>query len=114
MSGKSTRIGSDAVSEESRTDWARLRALTEDEIDEAIAADPDSYAIADHHLLGRRGGSFRYEIHRDSAGRWRWTLLSAGGEMLARGAQSFSSRGALEASLGDLREALLGGRSQAA
>lgn len=114
MNAKRSRIGLAAGSEESRTDWGRLGALTDDEIDAEIAADPDSYALFDRELLGREGGSFRYEIYHDGAGRWQWRLLSSNGEVLARSGQSFPSRGALNASLGAMRDALLGGRSQAA
>jgi uncharacterized protein YegP (UPF0339 family) len=98
----------------SRTDWARLRALTDEEIETAIAADPDSYELTSSDLLGRNGASFRYEIYKDSRRGWRWRLLSADGDVLALGAQAYSSRNDVEAAILMLRDALLGARSKAA
>jgi uncharacterized protein YegP (UPF0339 family) len=98
----------------SRTDWARLRALTDKEIETAIAADPDSYKLTNSDLLGRSGASFRYEIYQDARRDWRWRLLSADGDVLALGAQAYTSRKDVEAAILTLRDALLGARSKAA
>ena len=114
MNGKVTRIDLSAEPEGSRTDWTRLRALTDDEIEAAVAEDPDAYLFGEHELLGRKGASYRYEIHRDSGGEWRWRLLSANGEVLAIGAQAFPSRKKLRAAISALRDALLGAQSEAA
>lgn len=108
MSGDITRISLDEAVRGDRTDWARLRALTEDEIEAAIAADPDTFGLEDGEPQGRKGASYRYELHADSKGEWRWRLLDANGEILAVGGQSFSSRESLEAAITQLREALLG------
>jgi uncharacterized protein YegP (UPF0339 family) len=114
MNAKLTRIASDAESDESLTDWARLRALTDEEIETAIAGDPDSYAIEQGEELGRKGASFRYQIYRDPGESWRWRLVSANGEILAVGGQGFPSRKAVAAAISSLRDALLGARSEAA
>ncbi|HEY0026334.1 MAG TPA: DUF1508 domain-containing protein [Allosphingosinicella sp.] len=114
MSGSYTRIGLEEAGEGSRTDWQRLRSLSDAEIDAAIAADPDSYPIGDSEFIGRRGGSYAYEVFQDSTGAWRWLLRAAGGEVLAASGRSFDSRDALEEALTELRAALLGARSKAA
>jgi uncharacterized protein YegP (UPF0339 family) len=114
MNAKLTRIGLDEGSEESRTDWARLRALTDVEIEAAIAGDPDSYSFAQGEEIGRKGASFRYQIYRDPGDSWRWRLLSAQGEILAVGGQGFPSRKDVQAAIAALREALIGARSEAA
>lgn len=114
MNGKPTRISLDEAVENSETDWKRLRSLTDEEIEAAVAGDPDSYLLEDIEEVGRRGASYRYEIYTDRSGRWRWRLLSADGEALAFGARSFSSRSALQEELVSLRQAMLGARSKAA
>jgi uncharacterized protein YegP (UPF0339 family) len=114
MNAKITRIGLEEGSEESRTDWARLRALTDAEIEAAVAGDPDSYPIAQGEEIGRKGASFRYQIYRDPGDTWRWRLLSAQGEVMAVGGQGFPSRKEVQAAIATLRDALLGARSEAA
>jgi uncharacterized protein YegP (UPF0339 family) len=114
MSGKHIKNGSTVAAEASQTDWAHVRALTDEEIDAAIANDPDSYSIEEAELLGRTGASYRYELYCDKKGRWRWRLLAAGGEVLAVSGQAFPSRRSVETAIAALRDALLGARSQAA
>jgi uncharacterized protein YegP (UPF0339 family) len=114
MNAKVTRIGLDEGSEESRTDWARVRALTDAEIEAAVADDPDSYLLAQGDEIGRKGASFHYQIYRDPGDAWRWRLLSARGEVLAVGGQGFSSRKEVQAAIATLRDALLGAGSEAA
>jgi uncharacterized protein YegP (UPF0339 family) len=114
MNARIARIGSPVDNEGSRTDWARLRALTDAEIETAIAGDPDSYELRESDLLGRSGASFRYEVYEDKGQEWRWRLLSANGEVLALGAQAYPSRDDVETAIVALRDALLGARSKAA
>lgn len=104
----------DEGAEESRTDWARVRALTDAEIEAAIAGDPDSYSFAQSEETGRRGASYRYQIYREPGDTWRWRLLSARGEVLAVGGQGFPSRREVQVAIASLRDALLGARSEAA
>lgn len=113
MNGIYTRIGLSEDRDGTRTDWARLRSLTDADIDAAIADDPDSYRV-DTDLIGRRGGSYAYQLYADSKGTWRWALRSAAGEVLAVSGKSFATRASAEAALAELREALLGARSEAA
>ena len=113
MSGSYTRIGLDEDRDGARTDWTRLQSLSDADIDAAIAGDPDSYPV-ETDLIGRRGGSYAYQLHQDGTGAWRWALRSAAGEVLAVSGKAFASRAAAEAALTDLLEALLGARSEAA
>jgi uncharacterized protein YegP (UPF0339 family) len=96
------------------TDWDRIRALTDEQIEQAIASDPDTYAVKDAELLGARGTSFRYQLHRDGEGHWRWALCSAAGEVLAISGRSYASRQRVIEAIGKLREAMGGARSEAA
>ncbi|HEX6374889.1 MAG TPA: DUF1508 domain-containing protein [Allosphingosinicella sp.] len=114
MNGKPTKTGSAVAVDGSRTDWARVRSLSDEEIDAAIADDPDSYGIEEAELLGRKGASYRYELYCDRSGGWRWRLLAADGEVLAVSAQAFTSRQSVETAIVTLRDALLGARSEAA
>ena len=114
MSGSYIRIGLEEDRDGSRTDWARLRALGDEEIDRAIAADPDAYAIEETDLIGRAKGSYSYQLYRDAAGSWRWALRSAEGRILAVSGRSFGSREDAELATSELREAILGARSAAA
>ena len=114
MSGSYTRIGLEEDRDGSRTDWVRLRALTDEEIELAIAADPDAYPVEETDLIGRRKGSYSYQLYRDTAGNWRWALRSADGQVLAVSGKAFASRADAERAITELREAILGARSAAA
>jgi uncharacterized protein YegP (UPF0339 family) len=114
MNGKHIRSGSTVGDESSQTNWARLRALAEEEIETAIAGDPDSYSIDEAELLGRKGASYRFEIYHNRDGVWQWRLLASGGEVLAVSGRAFPSRQSVEGAIASLRDALLGAQSQAA
>ena len=114
MSGNFTRIGLDEDRDGSATDWARLRALSDEEIETAIASDPDAYSIEEADLIGRPKSSYSYLLYRDARGSWRWALRSADGQVLAVSGNSFDSREKAEFAISELREAILGARSAAA
>lgn len=114
MNAKLTKIDLDAATEEDRSDWDAVRALGDRAIDSAIASDPDAYRVEDRELIGRQGASYRYELYRDQQQQWRWRLVDARGELLAEGARSFASKAKALASIELLREAVLGGRAEAA
>lgn len=99
---------------ESRTDWDRLRALTDDQRDAAIDADPDSFALSDVEQIGRSGASANYLIYRDRAGQFRWRLRAADGEVLAVSPEGYASRQAVEEAIVHLRDIMLGAHSKAA
>lgn len=104
----------DVGAEGSATDWHRIRALTDDEIEAAVASDPDSYLLDGPEHLGRAGASYRYMLYRDPAGDWRWRLVSSNGGILAVGAQAYPTREALAEAISTLKDALIGARSEAA
>ena len=75
MSEKTIRTGSGADHRRSSTDWSRVSALSEAEIDDAIAADPDAYPL-ESEVLGRTSSSYHYKLFKDSAGKYRWTMAA--------------------------------------
>jgi uncharacterized protein YegP (UPF0339 family) len=108
MSANITRIVLDGEPSGSATDWARLRAMDDDAIDTAIAADPDSYALADKDFAGAQRG-FKYEIYK-AAGGWRWRLIDDEGETLADGARIFAVKQAALDAISAVRAASLSGK----
>lgn len=113
MSDDVTRIGLDEESDGSRTEWSQLRRLSDEEIEGAVAADPDAYLL-DHGEAGRPQGSYQYQFYRTPGGEWRWRLVDASGAIMAVGGQAYPTRRAVEAAITILRDALLGARSKAA
>lgn len=117
MSGKITRISLDealkAAATESQTDWHRVRALTDKDIDAAIASDPDSWA-PDENELKRRPKPGHYQVYRDGTGKYRWRLLAADGSVVAEGAQAFATRKQMQEALDNLRFLMLSSRPEAA
>lgn len=113
MSGKIIRTGSGADHRQSRTDWARVKALTDAEIDAAIACDPDAYAL-ETETHGRTGSAYHYEVFEETAGKYRWRLVGANGQAMALSHESYASKAAARKAIGAMRDALLGGKSMAA
>jgi uncharacterized protein (DUF4415 family) len=50
--GRTSRYGGEDVAKGGRTDWARLRAMTEEEIDAAALADEDNPPLTEEELSG--------------------------------------------------------------
>ncbi len=113
MSGKIIRTGSDAASKSTQTDWARLKSLSDDDIDFAIADDVDAYAL-ETEVLGRRGSAYRYEVYQTIESQFGWRLVSSDGRIFATSDQSFASKGDALKAISEVRAALLGGRQLAA
>lgn len=117
MSGKITKISLNealkAAASDSQTDWERLRSMSDEDIDAAIASDPDTWAIDDEELK-RRPKPGRYEIYRDVGGQYRWRLLAADGSIVADGAQSFATLKQTKAALASLHFLMLSSRPEAA
>jgi uncharacterized protein YegP (UPF0339 family) len=109
MSGKITRVGSDAAVEDDLTDWRRLESLTDDEIETAVAMDPDS-------SLGDEGdvAVVRGLVFRDVKGGWRWRLVGPDGAAIADSPRSYSERSEVELAIRNLRQAILAGETRAA
>ena len=101
MSEHITRISMAEAADGDRTDWARIRDLSDSAIDSAIAGDCDTFAID-----LRKATAVRYAIYRDSAGQWRWRLMGSSGEILARSGGAFSSKAAASAAVAVVRTAL--------
>ena len=112
MSGHSIRIGSAVEHEHTGTDWAKLRALSDAEIDTAIAEDVGAYPL-EAETLGRVESAYHYQIFRDGKG-YRWRLISAQGDVLANSPEAFLSKSAVTKAIAGLRAAILGGDSLAA
>jgi uncharacterized protein YegP (UPF0339 family) len=87
--------------------------MTDDEIDAAIASDPDAWAVGDEESK-RWPKPGHYEIYRDGSGKYRWRLVAADGSVVADGAQVFATRKQAQHALGDLRLLMLSSRPQAA
>lgn len=102
------------ASDHSQTDWLRLKAMGDADIDKAISEDKDAYLLSDTEMLGRDGASYRYELLKISAGSWGWRLLDGKGEAIALSNASFRSRELALAAVSDLRRAVLGGMAKAA
>lgn len=70
-----------------QTDWDRVRALTDAQIDAAIASDPDAFALCDADLAAitaeSPAGHASYQIRKSRDGRFRWYLISGQGAILA-------------------------------
>jgi uncharacterized protein YegP (UPF0339 family) len=113
MSEKLIRTSSNAVSDAGRTDWARVRDMGDEAIDAAIAGDADSYEL-DTEILGRADSAYHYEVYRESAGKYRWRLLSADSQVLASSPEGFRTKAAALNAIAGVRQALLGGSALAA
>jgi uncharacterized protein YegP (UPF0339 family) len=85
-----------------RTDWARVRTLTDVEIDRAIAADSDTFVAGDDE----RSIHVRFVVLRGENGSWSWRLVASDGEIIARGQSSFPSRTSALAAMENLRRAI--------
>lgn len=107
MNEKSTRIGLAADIDSGRTDWQRVKSLSDAEIDAAIATDSAAYGI-ETELLGHKSGQYHYVIYRDETGAWRWKLQARDGTVLAEAPQGRASRKAVLASIAKLRWTLSG------
>jgi uncharacterized protein YegP (UPF0339 family) len=106
MSGGITRVSMNEAVKEDRTDWQRVRALTDEQIDAAIAADPDTFAMGDG-LQGHQGNplKFVYFIYSDKVGEWRWRLERSDGRVVAYGAETYVTQNEAARAVGALRTA---------
>lgn len=111
MSDGITRISLDTASDGDRTDWSRLRALSDADIATAIAEDADTFEI-EADLSSSSG--VRYVLYQSLDGGWRWTLRDKDGVHLAVSATSFASKDATARAIDSLRSKLLTGDVKAA
>lgn len=99
MSEHITRLSLDAALDQDRTDWARLRGLTDAEIEAAIAADADSFALEEDSA----GSATQYRVRKDKTGGWSWSLVGADGKVLAVAPGSYATRAAVLAAIDRIR-----------
>ena len=73
MSEKLTRV-SLAKAANGRTEWKRLRSLSDRELDLAISADPDCLVLADYVVSSGEARVLRHVVHAYRFGRLKpWT-----------------------------------------
>ena len=82
----------DSAGEAGLTDWARLLHMTDDEIDAAIASDPDSFGLGEASRAKHRR-AIHYQLYCEGPF-WRWRLCARNGEVLAYSADSFPDENA--------------------
>jgi uncharacterized protein YegP (UPF0339 family) len=109
MSGKITKSGSDEAVEGDLTDWDRVHTLTDEQIEEAIRNDPDTFALEEGEVPPFQGLTFR-----DPHGRWRWRLIGPNGQAIADSPRGYDDRSEVDRALRALREAIVAGSAKAA
>ncbi|SRR3989344_2089387 len=72
--------------EAARSDWARVGAMTDSEIDAAIAADDDTFALTPADLQPNSPG-FKF-VDRGNQN-WCWLFYGEEGQLLARSGQTY-------------------------
>ncbi|GAA0639031.1 hypothetical protein GCM10009424_12210 [Sphingomonas ursincola] len=72
--------------EAARSDWARVGAMTDSEIDAAIAADEDTFALTPADLQSNSPG-FKFVDRGEQ--NWCWLFYGEEGELLARSGQTY-------------------------
>jgi len=109
MNEKITRARLGEVVSEDRTDWERLRAITDEELEAAIAEDRDASISADGE-----SGPIVGMVFKDSRGQWRWRLLNSAGEPIADSPHGYSSRDQVDKAIKELRQAITAFAAKAA
>jgi len=90
-----------------RTDWDRVRSLSDADIDQAIATDADTFSIGAPAIGTSRERGIRFVVARTKNGEWRWRLVANDGDILAQSGQGFASRRSAITAIEDLRSAVL-------
>ncbi|WP_176495682.1 YegP family protein [Sphingomonas sp. HMP6] len=111
MSDGITRISLDTANDGDRTDWSRLRALSDADIATAITEDADTFEI---EASTSSGSGVRYVLYRSVDGGWHWVLKDRDGTHLAVSATAFASKEATARAIDALRSQLLTGDVKAA
>ncbi|MDM7956419.1 hypothetical protein [Blastomonas sp.] len=65
----------------SQTDWARLRAMTDDDIEAAIEADDGTFALTPDDLQAD-GPGFKFALGDDNL--WHWRFYADSGKLMAQ------------------------------
>jgi uncharacterized protein YegP (UPF0339 family) len=112
MSGDITRISMTEAVKEDRTDWQRVRALTDAQIDAAIESDPDTFAMDDKRAATEKTPlEFVYFIYSDGGGEWRWRLERSDGRVVAHGAEAYATQNDVTRAVAALRAAFRTGHA---
>jgi hypothetical protein len=88
------------AAEESRTDWERLRNMTDEENEANIASDFDSWPLDDQ----ARG--YFFHVRPLGNGRWTWDLVDRDSRVVARAPEDYESWDAAESATLPLKENL--------
>lgn len=91
--------GSDRVRED-RTDWQRLRAMTDERNEANIAGDFDSWPVED------QGRGYFFHVRPMGGARWTWDVIDRDGRVVARAPEDYESSEAAEAAALLLKESL--------
>jgi hypothetical protein len=100
MSEKITAGRSSDRVREDRSDWARLRAMTDDQNEANIAGDFDSWPVDDQ----ARG--YFFHVRPAGNGRWTWDMVDRESRIVACAPEEYGSRESAEASTLPLKESL--------
>lgn len=101
MSDKLTKVSLDTVFDSDGTDWARLDAMTEEDIERAIEDDPDWAAFNDLSDHQKRAG---FLLVRGEDEEWRWVLRDASGTVVGQSTQGYRFKGDAIGAVKDLFE----------
>jgi uncharacterized protein YegP (UPF0339 family) len=100
MSEKITAGRSGERVREDRTDWARLRVMTDDQNEANIAGDFDSWPVDDQ----ARG--YFFHVRSAGNGRWTWDMVDRDSRIVARAPEDYTSRESAEAATLPLKDSL--------
>lgn len=100
MSEKTTESGKCNRFREDRTDWDRLRSMTDEQNEANIAGDFDSWPLDDQ----ARG--YFFHVYRAENGRWTWRMVDRASRIVARAPADYDSWTAAEAATYVLKESL--------
>lgn len=100
MSEKTTAGRADDRVREDRTDWGRLRTMTDEQNEANIAGDFDSWPVDDQS----RGYFFHVRVVE--RGCWTWDMVDRDSRIVARAPENYESWEAAEAATLPLKESL--------
>jgi uncharacterized protein YegP (UPF0339 family) len=100
MSEKITEGRSGDRVREDRTDWNRLRAMTDEQNESNIAGDFDSWPVDDQ----ARG--YFFHVRPAENGRWTWEMVDRDSRVVARAPEDYASEESAKAATLSLKESL--------
>ncbi len=101
MSEHITRVSLDEALDADRTDWARLASVSDADLDAAIEADTDTFALAED------SANLRWLVFQDGVGKtWRWRLTDATGEAIAESPKNYRLRSEADRAIAVLQRVL--------